>query len=56
MEGGQFGSVPHPALGDVHSPAPVVKEEEFLYSLKITPKLCIQPDPSSLKHAFRTHI
>lgn len=51
---GQFLMLP--ALGGIHRPAPVAKEEQHLYSLKVTPKLCIHPDPSSVMHVFRTHV
>lgn len=54
-KGGQFGAVPHAVLGGIHSPDPVVREEKHLYSLKVTPKLCMQSDPFPVKHVFRTY-
>lgn len=51
-----LGEVSHALLGGIHSPVPVAKEEKHLYSLKVTPKLCIQSDPSSVKHVFRTNM
>lgn len=50
-----WGSFP-PYPWGCPEPSPVAKGEKRLYSLRVTPKRRIQPDPSSIKRVFRTHI